>query len=286
MKVFISWSGEKSQAVALALREWLPLVINDIEPFVSDEDIHAGTRWQTEIARQLEATDFGILCITRDNQDAPWLNFEAGALAKAVETSRVVPLAIDLKPTDVLLPLGQLHAQPATQQGLRKVIASLNSARDQPLDETRIRKSSDKWWSDLHEKLEKIRKSDTQSSEGDGDSRSTRAMVEELLDTVRSLARHAGEGESSPAPGIIPLDPEHPVLRQLQEMVDPVDSEALIIPSGARGARLVGIFARKKLSDELWDGVQARAALYGVRVVQGPNRLRHQDQQSGSEIHH
>ena len=55
----------------------------------------------------------GILCVTRENHEAPWLNLQAGALAKAVDVSRVVPLAIDLAPSDVVLPLGQFQAQPA-----------------------------------------------------------------------------------------------------------------------------------------------------------------------------
>jgi hypothetical protein len=96
MRVFISWSGETSRDVALALRDWLPGVINSVRPFVSTKDIYAGSRWQMEIAAQLEATNFGIVCVTRANQSAPWLNFEAGALAKAVESSSVVPLAIGL----------------------------------------------------------------------------------------------------------------------------------------------------------------------------------------------
>jgi TIR domain len=82
MKVFISWSGSKSQAVALALRGWLRGVINSLEPFVSATDIDAGTRWQSEIASQLDVSNFGIVCVTKENQAAPWLNFEAGALAK------------------------------------------------------------------------------------------------------------------------------------------------------------------------------------------------------------
>src|SRR5581483_8186823 len=110
MKVFISWSGKRSRAVAVALRDWLPGVINSVEPFVSSEDIYAGSRWQKEIAEQLESTNFGIVCVTKENQHAPWLNFEAGALAKAVESSYVVPLAVDLKPTDVEIPLGQFQA--------------------------------------------------------------------------------------------------------------------------------------------------------------------------------
>ena len=39
MKVFISWSGEKSKKIAEVFRDWLPQVIQAIEPFVSFEDI-------------------------------------------------------------------------------------------------------------------------------------------------------------------------------------------------------------------------------------------------------
>lgn len=42
LKVFISWSGERSKEMANALREWLPMVLQYVEPFVSDKDISAG----------------------------------------------------------------------------------------------------------------------------------------------------------------------------------------------------------------------------------------------------
>jgi hypothetical protein len=73
MKVFISWSGDKSRNVAVALRDWLPSVINGIQPFVSSKDIHAGTRWQQEIADQLDTTNFGVVCVTKENQLSPCL---------------------------------------------------------------------------------------------------------------------------------------------------------------------------------------------------------------------
>lgn len=44
MKVFLSWSGERSRLVATALHEWLPQVINAVEPFISS-NIDAGARW-------------------------------------------------------------------------------------------------------------------------------------------------------------------------------------------------------------------------------------------------
>lgn len=45
MKVFISWSGTRSKAMANALKEWIPLIVQHAKPFVSDKDISAGDRW-------------------------------------------------------------------------------------------------------------------------------------------------------------------------------------------------------------------------------------------------
>ena len=101
MKVFLSWSGDISHKVAVALRDWLPSVIQSLEPYVSSEDIDKGARWSTDIAKELEKSSYGILCITKDNVDAPWLNFEAGALSKSVEKSRVSPFLFGLKRSDV-----------------------------------------------------------------------------------------------------------------------------------------------------------------------------------------
>ena len=53
MKVFISWSGEKSRAVAQALREWLPYINSEIEPWMSDADIDLGKRWSDQVAKEL-----------------------------------------------------------------------------------------------------------------------------------------------------------------------------------------------------------------------------------------
>jgi hypothetical protein len=64
VKVFISWSGEQSRQIALALRDWLPKVLQPSKPYMSDRDNEAGTLWDQIISSQLEATDFGIVCLT------------------------------------------------------------------------------------------------------------------------------------------------------------------------------------------------------------------------------
>src|SRR5262245_19790474 len=85
MKVFISWSGDISKAVASALRDWLPKVIQHVKPWMSEQDIPKGTRWLGYISEQLKEVKTGIICLTPDNQQNPWILFEAGALAKTVE---------------------------------------------------------------------------------------------------------------------------------------------------------------------------------------------------------
>lgn len=192
-KVFISWSGEHSRQVALALHDWLPSVLHSVEPFVSDKDIYAGSRWQLEIAKQLETTNFGLVCVTRKNQFKPWLNFEAGALAKAVDGSRVVPLAIDLKLTDVQLPLGLLQAKPATQEGLGDVLKSLNAAGDPPLGDVRLSQAIEVWWPRLEGTLNGIREAAARAAtaaEPSSPTRTERDLIEETLNTIRSLARY------------------------------------------------------------------------------------------------
>lgn len=64
MKVFLGWSGSTSHKVALAFHDWLPKVIQAIKPYVSSEDIAKGARWATEIAKELESSNFGIISQT------------------------------------------------------------------------------------------------------------------------------------------------------------------------------------------------------------------------------
>lgn len=50
MKIFISWSGTRSRAMAVALRNWLPDVVQAFKPFMSEEDIEKGRRGLDVIA--------------------------------------------------------------------------------------------------------------------------------------------------------------------------------------------------------------------------------------------
>jgi TIR domain len=180
VKVFLSWSGQKSKRIAVALRDWLPSVIQEIEAFMSERDIAAGVRWLNEIDQQLEGTNFAIVCVTRDNQSAPWLNFEAGAVAKVIDEARVVPLAIDLKLADVKPPLGHFQAKDISKSGIMAVLEALNVLAERPV--SNLAAACDKWWPDLEPKLA----SAATEAESSAPVREERELLEEILATVRS----------------------------------------------------------------------------------------------------
>ncbi len=73
MKLFIGWSGETSCQVALTLWDWLPRFIPGVKPWMSSEDIMKGARWGLEIAAQLKKAKIGIICLTKENIESPWI---------------------------------------------------------------------------------------------------------------------------------------------------------------------------------------------------------------------
>ena len=109
VQVFISWSKETSRQIASALHDWLPLVIQAIEPWMSDQDIAKGTRWLEEIGKQLEQGQVGIVCLRPDNLDSPWIHWEAGALAKGLQGPRILTYLFDLTHSQVTYPLAQFQ---------------------------------------------------------------------------------------------------------------------------------------------------------------------------------
>lgn len=158
MKVFLSWSGELSLKVANAFRDWLPSVIQSILPYVSAEDIDKGSRWSSDIAKELEESTYGILCITKSNLNAPWINFEAGALSKTIEKSNVSPFLFNIKRSEVQGPLLQFQSTIYEEDELLRLMFSINNRVEEreKLDEVRLRRAFDVWWPQLKDQLDKL----------------------------------------------------------------------------------------------------------------------------------
>lgn len=190
MKVFISWSGEKSKAVALALRQWIHDVIQNAEPWMSHTDIDAGARWGRDMDEKLSDTKFGVICLTRGNLGAPWILFEAGALAKSINDTFVCPYLIDLSPSDIPQgPLAQFQAKQANQKETWELICTMNKAlREQGgegLTDEQLRRTFEKWWPDLDKTLKSLPEEQT----GVQAHRPVEEMVSDVLEILRGLAR-------------------------------------------------------------------------------------------------
>lgn len=189
MRVFISWSKPRSQKMATILRDWLPEVIQQVTPWVSTEDIGKGMRWSAEIAQQLDATGQGIVCVTRENMGEPWLNFEAGALAKSMASSEVRPVLLGVQPHELTGPLAEFQVTLAEDKAdMKKLIGSLNAACDAPLAEDRLKRAFDRAWPDLYEDLTTLA-SDTRGVARQSETRSAEDLLVEVLERIRGVER-------------------------------------------------------------------------------------------------
>lgn len=162
MKVFISWSGEYTQGVANELGNWIPSVLQNIETFVSSQDISAGERWQSKINASLLDMDFGILLLTKENFQRPWIMFEAGALAKNLDISRVVPIFCDGEELDLSkTPLFQFNHVKLDMQGVLGLLTSMYEfSTDILVKEDAFKRAFDIWWPTLEKALAELNDSE------------------------------------------------------------------------------------------------------------------------------
>jgi tetratricopeptide (TPR) repeat protein len=155
MLIFVSWSGRRSRQTAEILHSWIPLLpMAELATWVSGEAIDPGTRWNRELDTALEGTDFGVLCLTRSNQNGPWINFEAGALSGHLDRSRVIPYLLDFSPDELLYPLKQFQAVSADYEGTWKLVRSIYKMEArQSRTETQLEMAFQALWPTLEGKL-------------------------------------------------------------------------------------------------------------------------------------
>lgn len=190
MKVFLGWSGGRSYEVAKAFEEWLPKVIQAIDPFISSE-ISKGKRWGAVIADELEGTKVGIICLTKENLNENWILFEAGALSKTKDAN-VCTFLLDLKSTDIEEPLASFQHTTFEKEDIRKLMDTINEtvkkSGERSLGETLLNSTFDTYWTELEAKLKGII---AKPPEVVPPSRGMNDMVEEILEIARRRDRVA-----------------------------------------------------------------------------------------------
>lgn len=195
MRVFLSWSGQRSQAVAELLDRWLKCVIQAIHPWMSSKDIDRGSLWFSEITDQLQTTSVGIICLTKENKVKPWILFEAGALAKGLTSSRICTFLIDLQPSEVTNPLAQFNHTLPNKDNMWELVRTLNTAlKDGALKEDILDRVFETYWPQFEEEFRSIIKITPEQTTKE--SRSQDEILAEILDATRALDKRLTSIES------------------------------------------------------------------------------------------
>ena len=155
MKVFVSWSGELSCKIAEVLKKWIPCIIQSVEVFFSPEDIEKGDNWDKNISNELSQCNYGIICLTSENTTAPWINFEAGAIAKSLD-SRITALMVNIKPSDIKGPLSRYQATRFEKNDFFQLISAINKALETPLEHNVLQNTFDTMWVALEQEANEV----------------------------------------------------------------------------------------------------------------------------------
>lgn len=189
MKVFIGWSGKESGELAQLVVEWLPRVIQRVEPFLSQE-LPKGERWAEEIARQLADAGVGIICLNATNSSDPWINYEAGVMS-ASRKVRVCPLLFNFHHTELKGPLSLLQGTEALkkeemQRLVRDVNDQLVTFGEPALQPKILDDAFNMHWQSLETKFQSLL---SRANEKPPPQRTDHDLLVEMLDLVRGLAR-------------------------------------------------------------------------------------------------
>ena len=224
MRVFISWSGEESRQVADALREWLPLVIQAVKPWVSAADIEKGEAWYSSIQSSLaDAQGMGIFCLTQANLAAPWLAFEAGALS-IHDRGRVATLLHGVDANSVKPPLSLFQATQSNQKAdVLTLMKSVNNRLPDPLEVNLLLRAFEANWDGLTKALSEVSKRGNLKEKAQP---KPEEMLEEILHTVRRLERDADCGLEKMAQTVTArMRERNATRRQVRSIVDSAPAE-------------------------------------------------------------
>jgi hypothetical protein len=123
---------------------------------MSTHDLRKGGRWAHDLARQLAETHFGLIAVLPENSSSAWLNFEAGAISKWVESSNVAPVLFGLQASELRGPLAQFQATVFSKDDFVRLLISIASSIGKPAAEAKIERAIDFSWPVLKDRVDAV----------------------------------------------------------------------------------------------------------------------------------
>lgn len=167
MKIFISWAKPKSKKIAYFIKEFLEGLFHDqIETWLSDENIKTGARPTVAISQALKECDKGIFCILKENYEAPWIMYEAGAISthehsiirEEKDNCVIWPILFENISTEQLYrnPLYQFQFVEFSRDKMYKFVQEVNNTIVAFKDVTILEKHFGFYWKELNDNIQKV----------------------------------------------------------------------------------------------------------------------------------
>jgi hypothetical protein len=184
MNVFISWSGDQGKAIAADFKQLLITTLQYTKPYFSNSDMEKGSRWSEEISRALADSQFGIFCMTKDSIKSDWMLFEAGAISKHVDKSRVCPVLLGVESSDISAPFAQFQITKFNKTEIKTLFLSINSnAGSEAVSQKVLDSLFDIMWGEFEKKI----LLSLENNEGPQPKRDNDEIISEILENTRRL---------------------------------------------------------------------------------------------------
>lgn len=161
MNLVISWSGEKSKKYADLFAVWIKRIIQACKPWVSTGTTK-GSGWFEEVLTQFKDANIGIVFLTEENKEKPWIMFESGVLIGVVKKGRLFPLLVDKQVGTLEGLLSGIQHTELKKEDIRKLVCDINNIfGEENLDKLAsldLQKIFDHYWPDFQAGDEAIKK--------------------------------------------------------------------------------------------------------------------------------
>ena len=160
--------------------------MDDIDVFMSAHVIGSGIRWSQKLSFELEQSNYGIVCFSPGNINAPWLLFEAGAISKLGDSAVCGLLLSSLKQTDISGPLSQFQNRRFTEGDFYQLLSDINNKLKAPKNKDNLKLLFAAFWPKIDSEYQLLLDKN-KSGVAPQRERTERELLEELLFRVRSL---------------------------------------------------------------------------------------------------
>lgn len=144
LELFISFSGRRSEALASWLFRWLEEVVPTVRPYFAGQ-LMGGESWFDHVRHYMEKADAAVFCVTPDNLDSEWLNFELGLFCASPRSRFAVVVTVGVEPAAIGEgPLRQFQAFPFSREVIQQLFCQLGRN-----DASRIERSVASRWREM-----------------------------------------------------------------------------------------------------------------------------------------